>query len=67
MRTPQSALVAPHASLIGVTGYTLAIFAVAVLPGYLIAAATIDHIGRKLLQCLGFGAMAAAQCRSTSA
>jgi len=53
-------LVAPHASLVGVTGYTLAIFAVAALPGYLIAAATIDHIGRKLLQCLGFAAMAAA-------
>jgi MFS transporter, PHS family, inorganic phosphate transporter len=33
---------------------------VAALPGYLIAAATIDHIGRKLLQCLGFGVMAAA-------
>ena len=53
-------LVAPHASLIGVTGYTLAIFVVAALPGYLIAAATIDRIGRKLLQCIGFGVMAAA-------
>jgi MFS transporter, PHS family, inorganic phosphate transporter len=53
-------LVAPHASLIGITGYTLAIFAVAALPGYLLAAATIDRIGRKLLQAVGFGVMAAA-------
>jgi MFS transporter, PHS family, inorganic phosphate transporter len=53
-------LVAPHASLIGVTGYTLAIFAVAALPGYLLAAATIDRIGRKLLQAVGFALMAAA-------
>jgi MFS transporter, PHS family, inorganic phosphate transporter len=53
-------LVSPKASLIGVTGYTLLIFAVAALPGYLIAAFTIDHIGRKLLQALGFGVMALA-------
>jgi len=53
-------LVAPHASLIGQTAYILAIFAVAALPGYLLAAATIDRIGRKLLQSAGFAAMAAA-------
>jgi len=53
-------LVAPKASLIGQTGYLLAIFAVAALPGYLLAAATIDKIGRRLLQALGFTAMAAA-------
>ena len=53
-------LVAPHASLIGQTGYLLAIFSVAALPGYLLAAATIDKIGRKLLQSAGFAAMAAA-------
>jgi MFS transporter, PHS family, inorganic phosphate transporter len=53
-------LVAPHASLIGQTAYILAIFAVAALPGYLLAAATIDRIGRKLLQSVGFAAMAAA-------
>jgi MFS transporter, PHS family, inorganic phosphate transporter len=53
-------LVAPHASLIGQTAYLLGIFAVAALPGYLLAAATIDKIGRKLLQSVGFTAMAAA-------
>jgi MFS transporter, PHS family, inorganic phosphate transporter len=53
-------LVAPHASLIGQTAYLLAIFAVAALPGYLLAAATIDKIGRRLLQAVGFTAMAAA-------
>jgi MFS family permease len=53
-------LVAPHAGLIATTTYTLAIFAVAALPAYLIAAATIDWIGRKKLQILGFVVMAAA-------
>jgi len=53
-------LVSPKASLIGVTGYTLAIFVVAALPGYLVAAAAIDRIGRRLLQSIGFGVMAAA-------
>jgi MFS family permease len=50
----------PHGSLIGTTGWTLAIFAVAALPGYLLAAATIDRIGRKALQAGGFAVMAAA-------
>jgi MFS transporter, PHS family, inorganic phosphate transporter len=53
-------LAVPHASLIGVTAYTLAIFAVAALPGYLLAAMTIDRLGRRFLQTLGFAAMAAA-------
>jgi MFS transporter, PHS family, inorganic phosphate transporter len=53
-------LVAPHASLLGQIAYTLAIFAVAALPGYILAAMTIDRIGRKLLQGLGFAVMAAA-------
>jgi MFS transporter, PHS family, inorganic phosphate transporter len=52
-------LVSPKSSLVGVT-YELLIFAVAALPGYLLAAATIDRIGRKLLQTLGFAVMAAA-------
>lgn len=51
-------LVAPHSSPLGQTAYTLAIFAVAALPGYLLAAATIDRIGRKLLQASGFTMMA---------
>jgi MFS transporter, PHS family, inorganic phosphate transporter len=53
-------LVAPHANLIGTTAYTLAIFAVAALPGYLLAAATIDRLGRKLVQSVGFTMMAIA-------
>lgn len=47
-------LVAPHASLIGQTSYTLAIFAVAALPGYFLAAWTIDTIGRRSMQIGGF-------------
>jgi MFS family permease len=53
-------LVDPHASLMGTTAWTLAIFAVAALPGYLLAAATIDKIGRRTLQAAGFAVMAAA-------
>jgi MFS transporter, PHS family, inorganic phosphate transporter len=50
----------PHASLLGTTAWTLAIFAVAALPGYLLAAATIDKIGRRTMQATGFAVMAAA-------
>ncbi|HEY7279069.1 MAG TPA: MFS transporter [Trebonia sp.] len=55
-------LVSPHASLVGATGITLAIFAVAALPGYLLAALTIDKIGRRLMQATGFAVIAAAFC-----
>ena len=51
---------APHASLIGQTAYTLAIFAVAALPGYFLAAWTIDRIGRRFIQTAGFVLIAAA-------
>ena len=53
-------MVAPHSSLIAHTGVVLAIFAVFALPGYALAAATIDRIGRKLLQAGGFLMMAVA-------
>jgi MFS transporter, PHS family, inorganic phosphate transporter len=53
-------LVSPHASLLGTVVYTLAIFAVAAIPGYLLAAATIDRFGRKLMQAAGFALMAVA-------
>lgn len=53
-------LVAPHASRITQTSYTLAIFAVAAVPAYLLAAWTIDRIGRRLVQLLGFAMMALA-------
>jgi MFS family permease len=39
-------LVAPHATLITQTSYILAIFAVAALPAYFLAAWTIDRIGQ---------------------
>jgi MFS family permease len=52
-------VVAPHADLIEQTGIVLAIFAVAALPGYLLAAFTIDRIGRRLIQAGGFLMMAA--------
>ncbi len=53
-------LVAPHASLIGQTAYTLAIFAVAALPAYFLAAWTIDRIGRRFMQTGGFVMIAVA-------
>jgi MFS transporter, PHS family, inorganic phosphate transporter len=53
-------LVSPHATLTGATTVTLVIFAVAALPGYLLAAFTIDRIGRRLMQATGFAVMAAA-------
>jgi MFS transporter, PHS family, inorganic phosphate transporter len=47
-------LVAPNATLITQTAYVLAIFAVAALPAYFLAAWTIDRIGRKVMQTGGF-------------
>ncbi len=38
--------------------YTLLIFVVAALPGYIIAALTIDRLGRKPIQLIGFAVMA---------
>jgi MFS family permease len=53
-------LAVPHAGLIGTTALTLAIFVVAALPGYVLAAATIDRIGRRRMQIMGFTVVAAA-------
>ncbi len=53
-------LVSPHASLEGAALITLAVFAVAALPGYLLAAFTIDRIGRRRTQAGGFAVMAVA-------
>jgi len=50
-------LVAPNASLTEQTAYTLAIFAVAAVPGYFVAAWTIDRLGRKFVQLMGFSVM----------
>jgi len=46
-----------HASLVTNMLYTLIIFVVAALPGYIVAAFTIDRLGRKWIQCFGFAMM----------
>ncbi len=50
----------PHSNLVTNMVYTLIIFVVAALPGYILAAFTIDRLGRKWIQCVGFGMMALA-------
>src|SRR5216683_6503493 len=47
-----------HSSLVTNMLYTLLIFVVAALPGYIVAALTIDRLGRKWIQCFGFAMMA---------
>ena len=49
-----------HSNLVTNMFYTLIIFVVAALPGYIVAALTIDRLGRKWIQCVGFGMMALA-------
>jgi len=49
--------VAPHASLITDTAIALLIFTVAAAPGYLIAFLTVDRIGHRRLQFIGFAVM----------
>lgn len=46
-----------HATLMTNLFYTLLIFLVAALPGYLMAALMVDRLGRKKLQLLGFAMM----------
>ncbi len=46
-----------HATLIMNMVYTLVIFVVAALPGYILSAFTIDRLGRKWIQCVGFAMM----------
>lgn len=48
----------PHASLIMTTGISLGLFVIFALPGYLIAANTMDKIGRRAIQWIGFLVMA---------
>jgi MFS family permease len=50
----------PHGSLITNTAVTLAIFAIAAFPGYLVAAIAMDRLGRKIIQAVGFLLMALA-------
>ncbi len=49
-----------HANLVTNMVYTLLIFLIAALPGYIVAAFMIDRLGRKWIQCFGFGMMALA-------
>lgn len=48
------ARLAPHADVVQSTALSLMVFAVAAVPGYFLAAFTIDRIGHKMLQMLGF-------------
>ena len=50
--------VMPHQDLIHKTLVQLYIFAVAALPGYFVAALTMDRLGRKSIQVIGFLMMA---------
>jgi MFS family permease len=47
----------PHASQVTHMVEVLLIFLVAALPGYIVAALTIDKLGRKAIQCIGFAMM----------
>ena len=51
--------VAPHASLELKLVWTLALFTLFALPGYLLAVARMDRIGHRRLQFIGFALMAA--------
>jgi MFS family permease len=50
--------IAPKASLISQTLTQLAVFSAAAVPGYFVAAAMMDRMGRKPIQILGFAMMA---------
>ena len=52
--------VAPHATLTTKLVWTLGLFIVFALPGYLLALTKMDRIGHKRLQIIGFSVMAAA-------
>jgi MFS family permease len=49
---------APHASLLQHTLTQLKVFVIAAAPGYFVAAFTMDRLGRKVIQVLGFVMMA---------
>jgi MFS family permease len=52
------AAISPDKSLLQQTLIQLGVFAVAAMPGYLVAAAMIDRMGRKSIQVMGFTMMA---------
>ena len=49
-----------HSNTVTNMTYTLLIFVVAALPGYIVSAFTIDRLGRKFIQVMGFAMMALA-------
>jgi PHS family inorganic phosphate transporter-like MFS transporter len=51
-------LLNPHANQVTNMVSLLLIFLIAALPGYILSALTIDRMGRKAIQCMGFGVMA---------
>lgn len=53
------AAISPDRSILSHTLMQLAVFAIAAAPGYLVAAAMIDRMGRKSIQMIGFVMMAA--------
>ena len=52
--------VAPHATLVTKLAWTLGIFIVFAVPGYLLAFTKMDRIGHRRLQLIGFSVMAVA-------
>lgn len=52
--------VAPHATLVAKLAWTLGIFMVFAVPGYVLAFTKMDKIGHRRLQLIGFGVMAVA-------
>jgi PHS family inorganic phosphate transporter-like MFS transporter len=49
--------VAPHATLVHSLALTVALFVIAAVPGYILAFMTMDRIGHRRLQVLGFSVM----------
>jgi MFS transporter, PHS family, inorganic phosphate transporter len=52
------AAISPHQTLVEHTLTQLGSFVAAALPGYLVAAAMMDRMGRKSIQIIGFAMMA---------
>ncbi len=50
-------LIAPHASLVANLAWSVIIFSLAAVPGYILAFLNIDRIGHRRLQLIGFAVM----------
>ncbi len=49
--------IVPHANILASTAMSLILFSVAAVPGYILALLTVDQIGHKRLQIIGFALM----------